>query len=460
MKVVILENIEFGLEYIEIFESFSQKGKFMLEIAKESNSQWTYSYFGEKPEFYIKSQNNEVFILNDDFSIREKSNDDFLKLCARFINKESSINNFPFMGGLIGYVSYDFSKSYEPKLISENNDEINTPDAIFAYYKRFFIYDNELKKLFLVELTDDVDSVDVVKANLKKYYHEILDSALNLRRDIKVLKKTKVEFKSNYSKEEFCDLVDKAKKYIEEGEVFQVVLSQQIKVDINKSPLEIYKKLKVNNPSPYMYYFEFDNFDIIGSSPESLVSLKGNEAMTNPIAGTIKRGEDLDINLINILKKDEKEKAEHMMLLDLGRNDIGKVSEFGTVKVKEFMKEKLFSHVIHLSSTVTGKLRDDLNSIDLLKSTMPAGTVSGAPKHRAMEVIEELENRKRGIYSGAIGYFSVNGNMDMAIAIRTMIIKGRKAYIQAGAGIVYDSVNEREYYETLNKLAALMEVLK
>jgi anthranilate synthase component 1 len=306
---------------------------------------------------------------------------------------------------------------------------------------------------------DDNRSFEEIKEEIKKIYNDI--SSYRGEVEEEPIKED-IEFEFNYTKEEYLEKIEKCKEYIRKGDIFQVVFSQQISCNTKKSGVEIYRRLREENPSPYMFYIDNGDFEIVGASPESLVSVKDGIVLTNPIAGTRKRGatpkEDLELE--EELRADEKEKAEHVMLVDLGRNDIGRISEIGTVKVEEFMEIERFSHVMHMTSQVSGKLRKDLDSIQALISCMPAGTVSGAPKIRAMEIIEELENRKRGVYAGAVGYFSYGGNMDMSIAIRTAVIKDGKAFIQAGGGIVYDSDPELEYQETLNKARILMEVLR
>ena len=256
-------------------------------------------------------------------------------------------------------------------------------------------------------------------------------------------------------------MITKGKNYITSGDIFQVVLSQRLKIENSNDSFDVYRRLRRNNPSPYMFYIDFEGFEIAGASPESLVKVKGNQVMTNPIAGTRPRGGNPkeDQELKEELLNDEKELAEHLMLVDLGRNDIGKISQFGSVKLDKFMEVEYFSHVMHICSKVTGTLKSELNCFDALKSCLPVGTVSGAPKVRAMEIIDELENVRRGIYSGAIGNFSYGGDMDTCIAIRTIVFKDNFAYVQGGAGIVYDSVPDTEYTETLNKTMALQEVL-
>ena len=256
--------------------------------------------------------------------------------------------------------------------------------------------------------------------------------------------------------------VDRAKDYIKKGDIFQVVPSQRMYCKTEKPPLEIYRSLREGNPSPYMFFLDYYSYQVIGSSPERLVAVKGRKVMTNPIAGTRKRGRSKheDLKLEEELINDEKERAEHVMLVDLGRNDIGRVSEVGTVEVKDFMKIERFSHVMHITSQVVGVLRKNKDAFDALASCLPAGTLSGAPKIRAIEIIEELEDKKRGIYGGAVGYFSYGGDMDMCIAIRTLVLRDKIAYLQSGGGVVYDSDSEKEFEETQNKLMALKEALR
>lgn len=255
-------------------------------------------------------------------------------------------------------------------------------------------------------------------------------------------------------------MVEKAKAHIERGDIFQVVLSQRFKAEFCGNPFSLYRKLRTSNPSPYMFYLEFDDYTILGTSPESLVKVQDRKVTTNPIAGTKPRAKtkEEDLEIEQQLLHDEKEIAEHRMLVDLGRNDIGRVSKIGTVNVSKYMSIERYKYVMHIVSEVTGELKDEVHVLDVLTSCLPAGTVSGAPKIRAMQIINDLEQFKRGVYAGAIGYISVNGNMDLALAIRTMIVKDRNAYVQAGAGIVYDSIPESEYLETLNKAKALLEV--
>lgn len=295
-----------------------------------------------------------------------------------------------------------------------------------------------------------------LKARLEKRKQEIEASYTEVTEDVHLS-----AFKASVTKDEFVEKVKKAKEYITEGDIFQVVPSQRMSADFKGSSFSYYRKLRVKNQSPYMYYLDFVDYAIVGSSPESLIKATDGTVITNPIAGTRPRGKSIeeDQALEADLLQDEKELAEHKMLVDLARNDVGKVSQFGSINIDKYMKVEKYKHVMHIVSEVSGQIKDGQSSVDALISCLPAGTVSGAPKIRAMQIINELEGVKRGIYSGAVGYFSQNGNMDFALAIRTMVIKDNKAYIQAGAGIVHDSVPEKEYDETIHKLKVFLEGL-
>ena len=429
-------------KFYSIFSRMDKRGRVLFR-AKNSESDLT--YIAENPKFYLTLEDGHLLKKDKYFSVIEEiASEDILDYIDGYIKPKSNNDEFPFMGGFIGCLGYDIVSQYEKKLEFQNQDDIKCPDSILGYYDEFFVYDEKVGKGYLVS---DDESIRYSYAGLKEY----------TSKSKKVSKEQKIE--SNYSKEEFCELVREAKKRIEIGDIFQVVLSQRVTTTTEKSSFDIYNSLEEVNLSPYMYCFDFQDFSVVGASPEVLVSAIDSVCKTNPIAGTIKRGTVDDMSLIESLKSDEKECAEHLMLVDLGRNDVGKVCEFNSVKVSEFMKGEIFSHVIHLCSTVEGVMKEDVKKTEAIKAMMPVGTVSGAPKVKAMEIIESLENRKRGLYSGGMGYISVNGNIDMAIAIRTLIMKNSKVYLQAGAGVVYDSVPENEYFETLNKMKVLMEVI-
>jgi len=371
----------------------------------------------------------------------------------------------PICSLLSGYFSYD-SIRYVEKIPNNCKDDLGLPDVRLIRPRMLIIHDNLKKKIFFI--------INVFKSekitNYKKKYSEIKKELDYLRiqasktiKQINIKKNpNKIIVKSNTSKNKFLGMVNKAKKYIKIGDIFQVVLSQRFKAKLTKEPLEIYKKLRLTNPSPFMYFFNFPDFQIIGASPEILVRLRDNKITVRPIAGTRPRGINIkqDIFFEKDLLKDKKELAEHLMLLDLGRNDVGKVSKVNSVKVTEKFNIEKYSHVMHIVSNVMGDFNNKYSKFKSLLAGFPAGTVSGAPKIRAMEIIDELESSKRKIYAGGIGYFSANGEFDTCIALRTALVKNNKFYVQAGAGIVADSKPLKEYEETVNKAKALLNSLK
>ena len=370
----------------------------------------------------------------------------------------------PICSLLSGYFSYD-SIRYIEKIPNKCMDDLNLPDVRLLRPRTLIIHDNLKKKIFYIINIYNDEKI----SNYKRKYFEIENEINNLLIQASQIKgnsnsntKTNIKIKSNTSKNKFLRMVNEAKKYIKIGDIFQVVLSQRFEAKLSKTPLEIYKKLRITNPSPFMYFFNFEDFQIIGASPEILVRLRDNKITVRPIAGTRPRGKNLkqDNFFAKDLLKDKKELSEHLMLLDLGRNDAGKVSKIGTVKVTEsFMIEK-YSHVMHIVSNVIGVYNKKFSKFKSLLAGFPAGTVSGAPKIRAMEIIDELETTKRKVYAGGIGYFSANGEFDTCIALRTAVAKNKKFYVQAGAGIVADSNPIKEYEETVNKAKALMNALK
>lgn len=431
---------------ITLFKALKGNRRFILESGCKENRFGRYSYLGENPYKEVVGET-----LKEVEEIKKEILIDF--------NQED--NEFSFKGGAIGYMGYDTIALYEKKLNFQNEDELNVPTIRFNFYRRYICYDHFTHKVYVVDNIFDNDNreYEEVVNSQKDYFNNLLEAYVA---PDKQKPKKDVDIKFGTTKEEYMKIVERAKEYIKAGDIFQVVPSQRMYCKTEKSPLEIYRNLREGNPSPYMFFIDYEDYQVIGSSPESLVSAQGKNIMTNPIAGTRKRGktESEDLKLEKELINDVKERAEHVMLVDLGRNDIGKVSKVGTVEVKDFMKIEKFSHVMHITSQVCGVLEDGKNSFDALASCLPAGTLSGAPKIRAMEIIEELEKKKRGIYAGAIGYFSYGGDMDMCIAIRTLILKEGMAYLQSGGGVVYDSDPEKEFEETQNKLMALKEALR
>lgn len=443
---------------INIFYSLKGKNKFLLESGDLSQNSGRYSFMGMNPYMSLKSNGKNIQIKRGD-KIEEKEGDilDTINELISFPCKKEL--DIPFLGGGLGYIGYDVIRQYE--IIGDKNiEDLNIPESYIFFYEYILCYDKVTHSLKIIYNVFPEDTLDY---EIIKEYLESIKENINSKTIIHKLKGLDKDKKvsSNFTEEEYCNRVQKAKEYIINGDIFQVVLSQRFTIKTKTKPFDAYRRLRCSNPSPYLFFIEYDEFSIVGSSPESLVSLFGDTITTNPIAGTRKRGINFeeDEKNKNELINDPKEVAEHLMLVDLGRNDIGKISEFNSVKLDEFLNVKYFSHVMHLVSTVSGKLKKDLNCFSALKSCLPAGTVSGAPKIRAMDIIDELENIKRGIYAGGIGYFSFGGNMDMCIAIRTIIFKEGTAYIQSGAGIVYDSIPQNEYIETLNKALALMEVI-
>ncbi len=364
-------------------------------------------------------------------------------------------HDLPFTGGLMGAMGYDIIRQYE-KLPDENPEIVDTPTVHFMAFDEFIIYDHLHDRIKIVVLAENEADAKPV---LDRMEREVMSSVPQERYEIK--EPSPIKFTSNMTKEKYEGIVEKAKKYIYDGDIFQVVLSQRLTAETDDKPIDLYRRLRAINPSPYLFYFNFGTYHVAGSSPEMLVEVKGDKVRTCPIAGTRKRGRtpNEDIEIAKGLLDDPKERAEHTMLVDLARNDMGRIAEIGSVHLDEFMQVHYYSHVMHLVSLVEGTKKADKDSFDVLSTFLPAGTLSGAPKIRAMEIIEELEDEKRGLYGGAVGYFDFNGNMDTCIAIRTMIIKDKKVYMQAGAGIVADSVPEMEYEESHNKVRALVKTI-
>ena len=370
-----------------------------------------------------------------------------------------------FTGGLVGYLGYDCIGYIEPRLSNSSlPDPLGTPDALFLVSEEVAVFDNLNNKLHLIVLSESESEEDVSKAEERlKTLSKKLTSPLSYKTQEEIMDAvTEKDFVSGFGEKEFKQSVNKIKEYIKAGDVMQVVLSQRMSVPFTSDPVELYSSIRHLNPSPYLYYLNLDEFHIVGSSPEILARLEDSEVTVRPIAGTRRRGrnEQDDIAMEEDMVNDPKEIAEHLMLIDLGRNDIGRIAEAGTVEVTQKFGVERYSHVMHMVSNVRAKLRKGLKAMDIFRATFPAGTLSGAPKIRAMEIIDEFEPVKRGIYGGAIGYFSWTGNMDMAITIRTAIIKDEVLYIQAGRGIVADADPRLEWKESLNKGRAIFKAVE
>ncbi|MCM8760170.1 MAG: anthranilate synthase component I [Candidatus Omnitrophica bacterium] len=448
-----------------------KKGRynFLLESAEQEEKVGRYSFLGTNPELVIRGKGKEVEIYDSQSGEKQIIDSESPPSVIDKIlleNRTPLYTNLPgFTGGLIGYFSYDFVREIE-KLPDISHNTLNAPDFFLTLATDMVIFDHFKRKIILVT------NVNTKDFSSKSSYQDGCSRLEGLKKQIE--KHTLLlehpssyssqdsPFKSNFSRSVFIDAVKKTKRYIKEGDIIQAVISQRWEKELDIPPFYIYRALRTVNPSPYMFYLETGEFTLVGSSPEILVKLDGEKATIRPIAGTRPRGKDEkeEAKLETDLLADEKERAEHIMLVDLGRNDLGRVCIPGSVRVTQLMAIEKYSHVMHIVSNVEGTLQKGKSAVDLIKASFPAGTVSGAPKIRAMEIIEEIEPEKRGPYAGAVGYFSLQGNMDFCITIRTFFIKGDKLYIQAGAGIVADSVPEREYKETENKAKGLMEAYK
>jgi anthranilate synthase component I len=437
-----------------------KKNSFIFESVEKAKTRGRYTIFGFKPDLTLKIINKKIFLNNK--KIKKKLEPKlFLEKFIKDFNFKlpSTLPKMSMM--LSGYLGYDIIRYYE-NIPDKNKDDLNIPDVKLIRPNFIYIHDNQTNKMFYLKLnfnnkSDYKNEINSLKKEILKDFN-----TSKIKNKIKIKKNFYSKIKSNFTKKEFLKLVNKAKKYISIGDIFQVVISQRFEKKLTKDPLEIYKKIRVTNPSPFLYFFNFEDFQIIGSSPEILVRVRDQKITIRPIAGTRKRGKDKneDNKLAKDLLNDPKEISEHLMLLDLGRNDVGRVSEDNTVKVNEKFKIEKYSHVMHIVSNVVGRFKKNISLIDGLLSGFPAGTVSGAPKIRAMEIIDQLENKKRKLYAGGVGYFSANGDMDTCIALRTALVKNNKIYVQAGAGIVADSVPTKEYQETINKAKALLEASK
>lgn len=438
---------------------------FLLESVNGGEKWGRYSFIGFNPKMEVTIKDYNINIFH-----RDKKNETIKAEPFEFIKtllddyKSPKIKNIPKLcGGLVGYFSYDSVRYVEKRLKNPPFDDLNMYDCHFMLCDEIIAFDHLKQKIIIIKnVSLNGDILQNYNNAIERCYH----IEETLKKELVISKKTNkgnknFKVSSNISKEQFIENVEKAKHHIKEGDIFQIVLSQRFEIENPPDSFDVYRVLRLTNPSPYMYYFKFKDYYISGASPEMLVSVDEKLVYTRPIAGTIKRGENekQDRELEQMLLNDQKERAEHTMLVDLGRNDIGKVCEFGSVEVLDFMHIERYSQVMHLVTDVCGKLKDEKAPIDVLKAVLPAGTLSGAPKVRAMELIDEIENTKRGLYGGTVGYIAFDQNMDTCIAIRTILFKNNKAYIQAGAGIVADSVPSKEFEETENKAKAMVNAI-
>ena len=453
-------------EILNLIDNFlKEKNSFIFESVEKGKIKGRYTIFGKNPDKIWEFNNKNSYLIDNKNKKKIKGSPE--KVIENIIEKFKfkTPKGLPSICSLIsGYFSYD-SIRYIEKIPNKCKDDLKLPDVRLLRPKTLVIHDNLKKKIFyIINIFKDEKITNYKKkyADIESQIDNLLIQSSTKKIKLNLNKKINIKIKSNTSKNKFLNMVNKAKNYIKVGDIFQVVLSQRFEAKLSKSPLEIYKKLRVTNPSPFMYFFNFNDFQIIGASPEILVRLRDNKITVRPIAGTRPRGKNPkeDNFYAKDLLKDKKELSEHLMLLDLGRNDTGKVSKINTVKVTESFIIEKYSHVMHIVSNVIGTYNKKYSKFKSLLAGFPAGTVSGAPKIRAMEIIDELENTKRKVYAGGIGYFSANGEFDTCIALRTAIAKNNKFYVQAGAGIVADSKPTKEYEETVNKAKALLNALK
>jgi len=441
---------------------------FLLESV-EGGEKWArYCFLGCDPAVVVSSKGRNITI-DENGKRQERKIDSGTPLSAvkEILARYNPVDvpDLPrFSGGAVGFISYDMVRFFED-LPEDTVDDLNVPDSQFIITDTMLVFDNVSQTIKMVSNafieSDDLD--EVYEQTIKKI--SLLEE--KLKTPLKISNQANEEvaqtkFESNFEKEKFKGAVDKVKQYILEGDAIQIVLSQRLSFDIKKKAFDIYRALRTVNPSPYMYFLKFGDIEVVGSSPEILVRLEDEKVEVRPIAGTRKRGknEEEDVALEKDLLQDEKELAEHIMLVDLGRNDLGRVAKISSVEVNESFTVERYSHVMHIVSNVRGILKEGLDCFDVLEATFPAGTVSGAPKIRAMEIIEEMEPNRRGLYAGAVGYIGFSGNMDTAIAIRTLVVKAQTAYLGVGAGIVADSVPESEFEETMNKGRALLKAVE
>ncbi len=445
---------------------------FLLESVEGGEHVARYSFLGTQPVLLFRSKGDTALIEKGGSLqvYRLQPNEDSLHVLKRLMSQFRFVTeeDLPrFCGGFVGYIGYDMVRFFE-RLPDWTVDDLQLPDCYLMLADTLVIFDHLKRKMkVLVNAFVDDDpakAYDATVERIEAIVQRLRFTTLNpYSGQLFSPQAPSITVTSNFTCEGFESIVERAKEYIAEGDIIQVVLSQRFQTQVSTSPFNIYRALRSINPSPYMFYLSFGDLKLIGSSPEILVSCFGTKVITRPLAGTRPRGRtpEEDEFLEKELLADPKERAEHIMLVDLGRNDLGRVCKIGTVKTTELMKIERYSHVMHIYSTVEGELDTSRYDIfDALRATFPAGTVTGAPKIRAMEIIEELEPTKRGPYAGSVGYFSLNGNMDMAITIRTIVLKGNTAFVQAGAGIVADSVPEREYQETVNKAKALLSAIE
>ncbi len=464
--IPIIEEIEsFDKEAINVYSNhFDEKKSFFFE-SLEGDKNWSrYTIIGCSSGDYIEIYGNNIHKFSD-FSCDEVIQDSNpIQWLEKYFKEFNAFipNSLPsFSGGFVGHFSFESICYFEDSIKrTKQKNDINVPDISLIICKDFIVFDKTQNKVFIVVFSDcSKKGYEISKSKVNEYKNLLM---INMDNNTILRTNQPTEVKYDFDRKEFLSAVEQIKNYITNGDVMQVVLSQRMTIDFSEKPIDFYKELRQINPSPYMYYLNMGDYTVVGSSPEILVRLEDKKVTVRPIAGTRPRGadNDSDKNYEIDLLKDRKELAEHLMLIDLGRNDIGRICETGSVVLTDKMIIERYSHVMHMVSNVEGIIKSNYSLFDVLKATFPAGTVSGAPKIRALQIIFELENITRGIYAGAIGYLGWNGNMDTAIAIRTCVIKSEKLHIQCGAGIVYDSIPESEWDETINKGKAITKAVE
>lgn len=439
---------------ISVYQSLAGKHKMLFESSAKHEESGRYSFIAVNPiAELVGDKDGYTFTKNKDI---EKSNGDVLAKLKQVMPFHEAEYPFGFFGGAVGFFGYE-TAFYAEKIGEYLQDDLDMPDVHVFFYDTFIVFDHLKQEITLaaIDLFSEGRSLAEMDAAVAE-----METQLHAGTTFGAMDLGELDFQPMIPKEEFVAMVERAKAHIVKGDIFQIVLSQRFTSPFSGNPFALYRQLRTSNPSPYMFYMDYGAYTILGTSPESLVKVKDRKVTTNPIAGTKPRGKtpELDAAIAEDLLNDDKEIAEHRMLVDLGRNDIGRISKVGTVKLVKYMNIERYKHVMHIVSEVVGDLRDEVHVLDALSACLPAGTVSGAPKIRAMQLINKMEPVKRGVYAGAVGYISSTGDMDLALAIRTMIVKDGRAHVQAGAGVVYDSVPVSEYEETLNKARALLEV--
>lgn len=464
VKKEIYSDITTPIQVLKILKNYSTH-VYMLESVENQERYGRYTFLGYKPCACFTCFDGHLQVIDDKGNILHEEDTPhpaiyLKKLLSNY--KSPKMKDFPtFTGGLVGYFAYDYIKYAEPKLRLDANDEEHFRDVDLMLFDKVIAFDH-LKQKIVVIANAKTDNLENSYKQAMRDIDEIIDLIKNGKPADVEPGRLKSDYRKLFEKDAFCDMVNKAKKYIYEGDIFQVVLSNRLEADFEGSLFNTYRVLRTINPSPYMFYFSGDDIEVAGASPETLVKLEDGILHTFPLAGTRPRGKSFeeDQALEKELLADEKERAEHNMLVDLGRNDIGKISRFGSVEVEKYMNIERYSHVMHIGSTVKGELREECHELDAVDAILPAGTLSGAPKIRACEIINELENNKRGIYGGAIGYVDFTGNLDTCIAIRIAFKKNGKVFVRSGAGIVADSVPENEFQECINKAKAVMSAIE